>query len=121
VGERQVESAVARAEAASAVPECARVLVAYGGLLAGRDDRRAHELFGRAQAIAQDLGLAATLPTASDVPKRPARQPGGPTLVQEGETWELAFGASRVRLKESRGVEYLARLLAEPAREIPAP
>src|SRR5207248_7014 len=111
------ERALTQAEGASARPESARVLAARGRSWVGRDDRRARELFSRARQIAEEVGLQrvlAKLPeestAASSPPVRPAasaRQPSMPTLVQDGETWQLALGGSSVRLKDSRGVGYI--------------
>jgi hypothetical protein len=36
---------------------------------------------------------------------------------REGDTWWLAFAGSSVRLRDLKGLRYLARLLAEPGRE----
>ena len=40
------------------------------------------------------------------------------SMTAEGEVWALGFGAKTVRLKDSLGLRYLARLVAEPEREI---
>src|SRR5262249_2172125 len=50
-------------------------------------------------------------------PPRPPR-PLSPTLLQkEGELWTLTHDERRVSLKDSKGLRYLAVLLAEPGRE----
>jgi hypothetical protein len=40
------------------------------------------------------------------------------TMVAEGDVWVLSFGGRVVRLRASRGLAMLARLVAEPGREI---
>ncbi|MEO8184014.1 MAG: AAA family ATPase [Deltaproteobacteria bacterium] len=40
------------------------------------------------------------------------------TLLLEGEYWALSHGKERFRLKDSLGLRYLARLLAEPGRPL---
>ncbi len=39
---------------------------------------------------------------------------------REGEYWSIAYEGGAFRLKDSKGLRYLARLLAEPGREIHA-
>jgi tetratricopeptide (TPR) repeat protein len=39
-------------------------------------------------------------------------------LTPEGESWALGYGAERFRLRDSLGLRYLARLLAEPGRPL---
>ena len=36
---------------------------------------------------------------------------------REGEYWTVVFGGDAFRLKDSKGLQHLARLLAEPGRE----
>jgi tetratricopeptide (TPR) repeat protein len=40
------------------------------------------------------------------------------TFRREGEYWTIAFGEDGFRLRDTKGVRYLARLLSEPGREI---
>jgi hypothetical protein len=42
----------------------------------------------------------------------------GNTFRREGEYWTVAYGGSVVRLKDSKGLRHLARLLAHPGREL---
>ena len=41
-----------------------------------------------------------------------------PSFVQEGEYWSIAYAGATVRLRDSLGLQYLARLIAEPDREL---
>jgi tetratricopeptide (TPR) repeat protein len=128
--EQHFERALTAAEQAGARPECAQILIARGRSWEASDAARAREFFARGRAIAEEVGLVsvvAKVPTldpasVTHVPPRRAeenaRRSGTPRLVQEGETWQLTLGESSVRLKDSRGVAYLARLLSEPEREL---
>jgi tetratricopeptide (TPR) repeat protein len=44
-------------------------------------------------------------------------QPGGALFRREGEYWSIALGGEAFRLKDSRGLHYLADLLRNPGRE----
>jgi hypothetical protein len=100
--ERHLERALVQAETAGARPECARILRARAGLSEGRGPARGGESVAVARA------------------ETAARPVGKPILVQEGEIWQLTLGESSMRLKDSRGVGYLARLLSEPGHELHA-
>jgi class 3 adenylate cyclase len=39
------------------------------------------------------------------------------SFVQEGDDWTVVFGGVQVRLRDAKGLHYLARLLREPGRE----
>ncbi len=65
----------------------------------------------------------ARLGTESPVEREPApraEQPLDPSSAAfhcEGDTWSLTFGGRNVRLRDLKGLRYLAWLLAEPGRE----
>jgi hypothetical protein len=44
--------------------------------------------------------------------------PAGAVLRQSGDTWLVAHGEHSFHLKDAKGLRYLARLLAEPGREL---
>lgn len=76
----------------------------------------ARELAAQARAIAEPIGMHLELRAASPAPATVAARPL--RLSCEGEYWVLeGLGATR-RLKASRGIEMLAKLVAEPGREI---
>ncbi len=59
---------------------------------------------------AADTGAGATAP-----------EPGGANVFRrEGEVWRLVHAGREVRLRDSKGLRDLARLLAEPGRPFPA-
>jgi len=43
---------------------------------------------------------------------------GGISLVQQGELWQVEYGAGRAVLKDSRGLQLLSKLLQQADREI---
>ena len=63
-------------------------------------------------------GTASPAPSARSVQQRPVAGVSF-AMILEGEYWTVTGGAGRTfRLKDSLGLQYLARLLAEPGREI---
>ncbi|MES1206719.1 MAG: hypothetical protein ABUS79_12355 [Pseudomonadota bacterium] len=105
------------------------MLVARG---AGGDAGRARRLFASARATAERLqmsglmrlidGRLATIDCAGPAPApsraTPAADEAQFSLAPEGEYWTLATGGATFRLKDSLGLQYLARLVGEPGREI---
>jgi hypothetical protein len=56
---------------------------------------------------------------AASGPAAPVAAPGGFAMTLEGEYWTVTRpGGEALRLKDSLGLQYLARLVAEPGREI---
>jgi hypothetical protein len=89
------------------------------------DRERAADLAGEAGRVAHDLGMPAISARAAAVGKG---GPGAAIPVQlrpslfrrEGEYWAIAFEGDAFRLKDSKGLRYLARLLAEQGRGLHA-
>jgi tetratricopeptide (TPR) repeat protein len=89
------------------------------------DAGRAAHLLDTALATARELGmtnlerkigdLTPSLPAAGVGPAGPASVPA--TFRREGEYWTIAYGPDSFRLRDSKGLQYLARLLAEPGSE----
>jgi hypothetical protein len=77
-----------------------------------------------AARIARDLeGVARAAGTPAAVASAAARGPvpeAALTMAAEGDVWVVAYGGSVVRLRASRGLAMLARLVAEPGRELHA-
>jgi tetratricopeptide (TPR) repeat protein len=130
--ERHFEGALLLASAAGARPERARILAAYGSmLLAGGDVERARPMLAEARVLAVDLGLSRLAARIPDLGPPIERAPTGRppearhgratlTLTPEGDTWLLALGHASLRLKDVLGVRYVARLVADPEREVHA-
>ena len=133
------EAAIAAHDRLGAGPLLARTRYEYARMLLARgqatDRSRALALLDRALATADSLGMAAvaegarTLRAAQaggSVSAEPAAaEAAAPNLSrnvfrQEGEYWTVVFDGSVVRLRDAKGLRYLARLLAHPGREFHA-
>lgn len=91
--------------------------------------RAAHAAFERIGAVSQAARAADAMGErprdtirASTSPKRPTVASSGHkdahnVFRREGDYWLLAFEGQIVRLRDMRGVQYLARLLGSPGRE----
>ena len=125
-----LERALDSVRETGARPWIARILLAYAALLEadGGAPARVAELRHEAAELAEACGMAlagaGTPPVAAgEEPEEPAAASGPPveerpvTLRHEGDVWTLAHGDTTLRLKDVRGLHYLARLLAEPGRE----
>lgn len=84
--------------------------------------RMAQEALSRAKILA-DRHQLTTLrerligPTASQRPSTPVVEDA--SLSLEGAVWALTFAKHTVRVKDSRGMQYVAKLLREPKQEQP--
>jgi tetratricopeptide (TPR) repeat protein len=101
----------------------ARMLLGQALLAAGHVTS-AHAEDAAARALLDRLGLACppervrlTGSTSPDVSEAAA---GAHRFCREGDSWAIAFDGRATRLRDARGLQYLARLLAEPGREIHA-
>lgn len=104
----------------------ARTRLEYAGMLVGRgrgkDRSRARSLLDRAAATAAAHGLHAVSSgierlgelDAGTAVASPARENA---IRREGEYWTVVYEGSLVRLRDSKGLHYLATLLASPGRE----
>ncbi len=52
----------------------------------------------------------------------PTPDPRSPAAIfrREGDSWQLGYGGAEVRLKDSKGLRYIAHLLRHPGRGFPA-
>jgi hypothetical protein len=107
--------------------DLAEVLLARDG---PGDHERAIEELTAARVVAERLGMIAL---ATKVDRRlqeiGSGIPTAPTAVattgrhvfrREGEYWTLVFDQDAFRLRDAKGMQYLAKLLAEPGREFHA-
>ncbi|MEX2554934.1 MAG: AAA family ATPase [Actinomycetota bacterium] len=92
--------------------ERARVLVAEASVTARELGMPALE--GKLDALATTLGLASLRPSEPSPPAAPSAMN---EFVREGEYWSVAYDGPSFRIRDSKGVRYLATLLASPARE----
>jgi tetratricopeptide (TPR) repeat protein len=100
------------------------------------DRQRADELDRAARATAVEIGMAlanqivtAEPNDAPEVRVRRADQPGASTapepasassFIREGEYWTIEFGGRTLRVRDSRGMRHLSRLLQAPGQEVHA-
>jgi hypothetical protein len=117
----------------------ARVHAANGDVAAGAN--RAHEaaavagelgldaLSARAAALAEELSqadaattatatTATTATTAGTTAETATADVGGGTLRRDGDVWNLRWAGRTMLLRDSKGLRYLARLLADPGVEM---
>ncbi len=68
----------------------------------------------------QPAGAAVQRPTGTAVPTPAAPAPGEAafSLKREGDYWEISGGKAPLRLKDSRGLQLLARLVERPDTEV---
>ena len=135
---RHLEAAMAMNTRIGAAPFTANSRYHYAQVLLARglpgDDARAHEHLEQALATARALGIRLQewprhSGIATVIPPDPQRGPAetaGSKISQEGvfrkegEYWTIAYRTGPFRLKEMRGLAYLARLMAHPGRELHA-
>lgn len=113
-----------------------RVRVERAAVLLARDasgdDQTARSLLDHCLAQSRSLGLVAlerrideiSATAGTDRHARHQRNAGSPngglegTWRRDGEYWSIRYGATRFRLRDSKGVGYLAVLLSAPGREV---
>jgi hypothetical protein len=71
-----------------------------------------------AVALARDASARVLSAEAEpDVPS-PSEPSGANVFRREGDVWAIAYDRAGIRLRDAKGLRYLARLLVEPGREI---
>jgi eukaryotic-like serine/threonine-protein kinase len=104
----------------------ARVLLEYARALLARshegDVERAGALLEDARRLGEDLDLKGVLRRAAALapvpePSRP-RVGGEARLTREGEFWTIAYGGKTMRLRDVKGLRYIAFLLAAPGMDV---
>jgi tetratricopeptide (TPR) repeat protein len=135
LAERHFESARKTCARQNARPFVALVDVDEARMLAERDlpgDRaRALGLIDGSIPIAEELGIEKVVERAEQVrlavgdveaaPREAARSPAPAAVAamrREGDVWALEFGGRVVRIRNSKGVHYLAVLVSSPGVEI---
>jgi tetratricopeptide (TPR) repeat protein len=85
-----------------------------------REFRAARSGFDRIGAVTHAERAALACGDAPPEGRADAESPPEPRLNvfrREGDYWSIAFGAHTTRVRDARGMRYLARLLADPGRE----
>ncbi len=115
------ESALAAARGHGARPLEARILYEWGTIRGARGDaaesrRRLEEALALASSL--DIPLRARIAAALGEPRPDAED--DVALARDGDTWTIHGEGATIRLRDSRGLDMLARLVAQPGREIHA-
>jgi AAA ATPase domain len=121
-GLRFNEQMGARPWAAHTQIDLARVLQARG---TPDDVKRAGDLRRSAMATAKALGMLALEAAVARADEggqesNEATLPTAGRFRREGEFWTVSYDGSTVRVRDAKGMRYLARLLADPGREFHA-
>ncbi len=100
----------ARAWEAESRAELARLL--------GPDEPLGHR--DRAQALAAELGLLGVTARLADPARSTAEagQPPSAILVRDGDLWRVSHGGRSAHLRDSKGLQDLAMLVARPGRDV---
>jgi tetratricopeptide (TPR) repeat protein len=116
---REFESAAHQWSAIGAPYEFAMARIGAGDVLRAQgDEARARVEFEAARTILEQIGASAG--EAAKVAPSVVEQPplgDAPTFLREGDYWSLAFDSSVVRVRDAKGMRYLARLLSQPEHE----
>ena len=133
---RHFEEALELNGAIGARPWIAHAQLAYARMLLARGDAgdrgRASDLLSSARTTSLELGMQvlgerieallveeAISPLARDgVAVAPEPDRGSNVFRREGEYWSIGFDGDTFRLKDSKGLRYLAQLLGRPGREL---
>ncbi len=124
--ESHFEAAAKLCEEIGARPAMVHVLIEHARALSERGgalgQARAEELSDRAVELARELGLgglaerAAALSSTGSGSGR--RSDEGAVFRKEGEYWTVAYGGRMARLRGTKGMGYIACLLASPGKEL---
>jgi class 3 adenylate cyclase len=104
----------------------ARVVYEFGAALLERgrpsDKARAAVLLDESRSVAGELGITGSLERidALAVPTESARSRRTPEAIfrREGDFWTIAYSGKTFRLRDVKGLRYLALLLGSPGKEI---
>lgn len=128
--EEQFGRALERCEAMGARAIEARVLLEHATMLIARgrdgDRDRSAEPFARAAAIAEELDLPGIRDRASALAEPERRRKEArveaavdpATFQREGQYWTVAYEGEMARLRDRKGLRYVATLLASPGSDL---
>jgi hypothetical protein len=85
-----------------------------------REHQRAMDVAAGGGRSGQRLRLQPSVVEVADAAEEAAGPSRSAVLLQEGDYWTMRNGESEVRLQDSKGIQYLARLLSNPGVEIHA-
>jgi len=115
---RHFEDAIAMNRRMGALPFLAYTLRdAAAAFEAGGEPERARAQRAEARGIAATLGMRELEGTAPDEHARAPSSPRIGVFREEGDHWLVGLGDALTPLRDSRGLQQIARLLREPGRE----
>jgi AAA ATPase-like protein len=117
------ENALARCELLGARAMRARTLIEYATVLARRgepaDRGRLEGLVHEAEQLCTELGVPELAARVEALRGTPTSDEGEAAVFRrEGELWTLAWGGRTVRLRDVKGLRYIAQLLSRPGSEL---
>jgi hypothetical protein len=120
--DRHFAAALARCELLGARPIRARVLLEHATALAARgepaDHGRFEALLDEAAQLCDDLVMPDLAERVAAVREEPSTELVAALFRREGEFWTIAYGGQMFRLRDVKGLGYIASLLARPGREV---
>jgi hypothetical protein len=124
--ERHFEAALAMNARMGARPARAHTEREYAAMLLRRaapgDRERADALRAAAMRTYSELGMQTYLERAAALAVDPFPAEGAAgahcVLRREGDSWAVGYEGASFRLRDAKGLRYLARLLADPEREL---
>ena len=121
---RQFEVALEVARRMRARPMIARIFEGMSELAAQAGDRKSAKRYSsEASSIARSLSLRPSRPPRGEVtgPEAPAGTADSSvdfSLTPEGDIWNVRFRGQSVLVRDSRGLQMLARLIVQPDQDI---
>jgi tetratricopeptide (TPR) repeat protein len=122
--DRHFATALDRCEMLCARAIRARVLLDHARALEGRDDPDARDrgdaMLDEAADLCDELGIASLGERIAALRGRvaAASAEGDAVFRRDGEFWTIAYGGQTFRLRDLKGLRYIAMLLAGPGREV---
>jgi tetratricopeptide (TPR) repeat protein len=120
--ERRLRPALATASERGHRAWVAQLEYDLGRVLSGAGrSTEARECFGRAARLAEELGMPGLVTRAQSKAGAPppSRAPGNSlSLGREGDAWRIVFAGRSVVVRDSRGMQLLARLVGRPGEEL---
>jgi eukaryotic-like serine/threonine-protein kinase len=100
-----------------------RVLFEHASALAAHgepaDRGRLNAMLEEVANLCDELGLSGLFGRVAALRERPAPQPAGDTVFRrEGEFWTIMYEGRTFRLRDVKGLRYIASLLGSPGREV---
>jgi AAA ATPase domain len=120
--DRHFAGALARCELLGAAAIRARVLLEHASALASRgepaDSGRLEAMLDEAAQLCEQLVMPDLGARVAAVRQGSVAEPAAVQFRREGELWTIAFAGRVFRLRDMKGLRYIASLLAGPGREV---